>query len=164
MKKILVSACLLGCKVRYNGCAVNVDSSHFEALSLTYELVPFCPEVQAGLPTPRPAAEIQGGAGDAVLQGAARVVGIDNIDVSDYFCRGAQMALTCCVDEEIEIAILNESSPSCGSSRIYDGHFNGKKKAGMGVTAALLDQHGVRLYSQHNIVELLKTEQLQEHL
>jgi len=156
MKKILVSACLLGCKVRYDGSAVKVDNRLFEQLSLTYELLSFCPEVQAGLPTPRAAAEIQGESGEAVLQGSAQVVGIDNIDVSDYFCRGAQMALTRCVNEKIECAILNESSPSCGSETIYDGQFIGQKKAGKGVTAALLDQHGIRLYNQHNMMELLK--------
>jgi uncharacterized protein YbbK (DUF523 family) len=111
--------------------------------------------VSAGLLTPRPSAEIQGGEGIDVLQGTANVVGIDGVNVSDYFCRGAQLALDKCIDENISLAILNESSPSCGSRSIYDGNFNGEKKTGMGVTAALLKQNGIKVYSQHDVCHLL---------
>lgn len=156
MAKILVSACLLGCDVRYNGSCVIVENKHFEQLVQQHEVIQFCPEVSAGLSTPRAAAEIQGGDGSHVLQGSAKVVGIDGVNVSDYFCRGAQMALAKCIDEEISLAVLNESSPSCGSSSIYDGNFNGMKKIGMGVTATLLKKNGVKVYSQHDSCRLLK--------
>lgn len=156
MSKILVSSCLLGCKVRYNASDVKVDSKLFEQLIEEHEIIPFCPEVSAGLLTPRPSAEIQGGEGLDVLQGTANVVGIDSVDVSDYFCRGAQMALEKCIDEKVSLAILNESSPSCGSRSIYDGNFSGDKKVGMGVTAALLKQNGIQVQSQHEVYNLLK--------
>ena len=85
MPKILVSSCLLGCKVRYNGSDVNVEDKCFEQLTLKYEIIPFCPETNAGLLTPRPPAEIQGGEGIDVLHGSAKVVGIDGVNVSDFF-------------------------------------------------------------------------------
>ena len=85
MSKMLVSSCLLGCKVRYNGDDVNVEGKCFEQLIREHEVIPFCPEVSAGLLTPRPSAEIQGGEGIDVLQGTANVVGIDGVDVSDFF-------------------------------------------------------------------------------
>ncbi|WP_294965814.1 DUF523 domain-containing protein [Sulfurimonas sp.] len=126
--KVLVSSCLLGCKVRYNASDVNVENKCFEKLAQKYELVAFCPEVSAGLPTPRPSAEIQGGEGLDVLLGLAKVIEIDGVDVSEAFICGAQMALEICIEENISLAILNESSPSCGSSSIYDGSFSGVKK------------------------------------
>ena len=156
MSTILVSSCLLGCKVRYNGSDVNVDDKCFETLAKKYEIIPFCPEVSAGLLTPRPSAEIQGGEGIDVLQASAKVVEADGVNVSEYFCRGAQMALEKCIDEKISLAILNESSPSCGSNSIYDGSFNGSKKIGMGVTAALLNKNGIKVHSQHEVCGLLK--------
>ena len=156
MSKILVSSCLLGCKVRYNGSDVDVDDKCFEQLAKKYEIIPFCPEISAGLMTPRPSAEIQGGEGIDVLQGSAKVVEENGVNVSEYFCRGAQMALEKCIDEKISLAILNESSPSCGSNSIYDGSFNGTKKLGMGVTAALLKKNGIKALSQHEVCNFLK--------
>lgn len=156
MAKVLVSSCLLGCKVRYNGSDVNVEGKCFEQLSKNHEVIPFCPEVEAGLLIPRPSGEIQGGEGLDVLQGSAQVVEVDGVNVSDFFCRGAKMTLEKCIDEKISLAILNESSPSCGSSSIYDGSFNGVKKPGMGVTAALLNKNGIEVHSQHNVCNLLK--------
>lgn len=156
MSKILVSSCLLGCKVRYNGSCVNVEGKCFEELTQKHEIIPFCPEVKAGLPIPRPAAEIQGGEGIDVLQGSAKVVGIDGVDFTDYFCRGAELALEKCVENNISSAILTEASPSCGSSLIYDGNHNGNKKIGIGVTVALLKQNGINVYSQHEVCNLIK--------
>jgi uncharacterized protein YbbK (DUF523 family) len=155
MAKILVSACLLGCKVRYNGSDVNVDETCFDQLARYHDVIAFCPEVSAGLPTPRPAAEIQEGSGIDVLQGKATVIGTDGVDVSDFFCRGAEMALQKCKDEGISLAILTESSPSCGRHSIYDGGFSGGKKPGQGVTTALLSQHGNKVYSQYEVCTLM---------
>jgi uncharacterized protein YbbK (DUF523 family) len=157
MAKILVSACLLGFKVRYNGSDVNVEEKCFDQLAQHHEVVAFCPEVSAGLPTPRPAAEIQGGSGVDVLRGSAKVIGTDGVDVSNFFCRGAEMALQKCKDEAITLAILTESSPSCGSHSIYDGRFSSVKKAGQGVVAALLGQHGIKVYSQHEVCSLMRS-------
>lgn len=154
MEKVLVSACLMGKAVRYDGGALSLPSSLNDWLQQNVEWVGFCPEVAAGLPIPRAPAEIFGGHGDTVLQGEARVVGSDGIDVTTEFISGAQLALNLCRQHTIRYAVLAEGSPSCGSRRIYDGSFQGRKVAGMGVTAALLEQAGIRVFSQHTMEEL----------
>lgn len=155
MTKILVSSCLLGHKVRYNAKDRSPGNPQFESLLATHEIVPFCPEVSAGLPIPRPPAEIDRGEGSDVLSEEARVVDIQGRDVSDAFILGAHQALNMCRRENIRYALLTEGSPSCGSAFIYDGRFNGTRKAGTGVTAALLEQHGIAVFSEHRIDELI---------
>jgi uncharacterized protein YbbK (DUF523 family) len=123
-------------------------------LKSNVDLVVFCPEVSAGLPTPRAPAEIITGKGVDVLDGFANVVGNDGIDVTTQFVSGAENALELCLNQQIKYAVLAEGSPSCGSSKIYDGTFNGIKIDGSGVTAALLDRNGIKVYSQHTIAKL----------
>ena len=53
------------------------------------------------------------------------------------------------------VAILKESSPSCGVHRIYDGHFSGTKVKGSGVTTALLQKHGFTVYSEKDLTPAL---------
>lgn len=151
MEKILVSACLLGCNVRYNAGSVTTDGDDLEWLSNHCEVIPFCPEVSAGLPIPRAPAEIDSGSGDDVLAGRSKVVGNDGVDVTDAFIEGARLALHQCQSQGIRYAVLTESSPSCGSSTIYDGRFEGIRKPGKGVATALLEQHGIQVFSQHDI-------------
>lgn len=155
MAKILVSACLLGRKVRYNGKDLAVADVRFRQLDEDHEVVPFCPEVSGGLTTPRAPAEIRGGDGRAVLSGTARVICRDGRDVTDAFRRGARTALASCSSEHIRYAVLTESSPSCGSNTIYDGTFSNIKQPGRGVTTALLEQNGIRVFSQFRLAELL---------
>ena len=114
-------------------------------------IVSVCPEVEAGMSIPRAPAEIRGGAGDSVLNGKAAVIETNGTEVTAEFLSGASVALELCRKFDIEIAVLAEFSPSCGSSHIYDGSFSGQKSAGMGVTSALLRRHGVRVFSQHEI-------------
>jgi uncharacterized protein YbbK (DUF523 family) len=148
MEKLLVSSCLMGCKVRYNGSDLPMSRADFGWLAEHFELVSFCPEVAGGLPTPRPPAEIDVGAGLNVLSGGSRVIGNDGVDVSEAFINGAYLALQVCQTNNIRFAMLTESSPSCGSATIYDGSFGGIKKQGQGVAAALLVQHGIHVFSQ----------------
>lgn len=155
MAKILVSACLLGCDVRYDGGALPIADSGFKELGEKHQLVSFCPEVSAGLPIPRAPAEITGGDGVDVLAGRAKVITTDKADVTDQFVAGAHLALEKCQAEGIQFAILTEKSPSCGSHHIYDGSFSGTKVPGAGCTAALLRQHGIRIFSQYEIGQLL---------
>jgi uncharacterized protein YbbK (DUF523 family) len=90
-----------------------------------------------------------------VLAGEARVVTRDGIDVSEAFLDGARQALALCRRHGIRVALLTESSPSCGSTRIYDGSFTDTAVGGSGVTAALLREHGVAVYSQQRLNEAL---------
>ncbi|GAL13606.1 purine nucleoside phosphorylase [Vibrio astriarenae] len=158
MVKILVSSCLLGNNVRYNASCLSVEEHDLLWLKSKAELVIFCPEVSAGLPIPRPSAEIITGQGVDVLDGLANVAGID---VTEQFVSGAENALELCKKQQIKYAILAEGSPSCGSSKIYDGTFNGIKIDGSGVAAALLERNGINVYSQHTIAKL--REVLEKH-
>lgn len=145
--KILVSACLIGQKVRYDGAAN--ESAHPVLLRWLEEerVVPLCPECAGGLPVPRPPAEIVGGVGLDVVLGQAEVRTRD-ADVSEYFLKGAQSALARCQELGITVALLKARSPSCGSSQIYDGSFSRTLKEGEGVTTALLRHHGIKVFSE----------------
>lgn len=156
MTKILISSCLLGHKVRYNGSSLAVEEKDFKKLVSLNEIILFCPEISAGLPTPRPSVEITNGEGSDVLEGSARALCFNGRDLTREFILGAQNALRLCIKEAVQFAVLTESSPSCGSSLIYDGSFTGVKKTGMGITAALLEMNGIKVFSQYNSSELLK--------
>lgn len=135
---VIVSACLLGLRTRYDG----LDAFSMEAFSLLEgrTIVPVCPEQLGGLPTPRPAAQITGGDGKDVLAGTSEVRAISGADVTLQFVKGAmdtlQIARLCGAEE----AYLKEKSPSCGSSLICRA---GECVTGMGVTAALLASEGI---------------------
>ncbi|MGP4096696.1 DUF523 domain-containing protein [Nonomuraea sp. KM90] len=154
MEKILVSACLMGRKVRYDGGAKTSSDAWLAGWRGEGRLVPFCPEVEGGLPIPRPAAEIEGGAGGAaVLSGTARVLATDGSDVTAEFLAGARAALAVARSQGIRMAVLKEGSPSCGALSIYDGSFQGRRAPGQGVTTALLEQHGIRVFSEERLPE-----------
>jgi uncharacterized protein YbbK (DUF523 family) len=155
MEKILISACLLGERVRYNGVSIWDDSS-LPPLMRTWategRLVPVCPEVAGGLSVPRPPAQIQGlGGGPAVLSGAAKIHTDDGQDVTAEFLAGAQVALDIARRHGIRLAILKENSPSCGSTRIHDGSFQGVRIPGMGATAALLRASGIEVFPETDL-------------
>ncbi len=145
---ILVSACLVGCRCRYD----QGSKPHDPVIALIREgkAVPVCPEQMGGLPTPRLPAEIIGGDGDDVLDGRARVVNSAGEDVTAQFLAGAREALRMAEAAGAAVAILKERSPSCGSAAIYDGSFSGGVRSGVGVTAALLRRHGLQVYSEEN--------------
>ncbi|PAV69484.1 hypothetical protein WR25_23638 [Diploscapter pachys] len=124
-----------------------------ERLSLTGRVVPLCPEVAGGLPTPRPPAEIPGGQGGAVLDGQAQVLTVTGDDVSDAFLAGARLALELVRRHGIRVAVLKSGSPSCGNLQTYDGSFSGVKVAGEGVTTALLRREGVQVFSELELEE-----------
>jgi len=137
---VLVSACLLGRTCRYDG-RHNRDSALERELALKgLAAVPFCPEEAGGLGTPRPPAWIQGGDAAAVLRGAARVVTDAGADVTAGFLEGARGALLLCAARGIQQAYLKERSPSCGARST---HADGGLVPGPGVTAALLQSHGI---------------------
>lgn len=150
MQKVLVSRCLLGHRVRYDGGA----HGPFDQLALWQaegRVVALCPEVAGGLPTPRPPAEIPGGQGALVLDGQRAVLTIDGEDVSAAFLAGAQQALELVQAQGIRLAVLKARSPSCGNRENYDGSFSGVKVAGEGVTAALLRRAGVQVFNEEEL-------------
>ncbi len=148
MERILVSSCLLGHRVRYDGRGKPSGDLLLARWRAEGRLVPFCPEVGGGLPVPRPAAEISGGTGGDVLDGRARVLTGDGADVTAYFVEGARLALARAAEYGARIAILKEASPSCGSGRVHDGTFAGRAVPGEGVTTALLERNGIAVFSE----------------
>jgi uncharacterized protein YbbK (DUF523 family) len=152
VEKILVSACLLGAKVRYHGGDAACDHPVLRRWAREGRLVTVCPEQDGGLPTPRPPAEIVGaGGGGAVVARAAVVRTAAGVDVTEAYRRGAERALAVAREQGIRVAILKEGSPSCGSSTIYDGAFSGTRVAGAGVTAALLRANGIRVFNEQEL-------------
>jgi uncharacterized protein YbbK (DUF523 family) len=113
--------------------------------------VAVCPEQEGGLPTPRPAAELTGGDGRHVIAYAALVRTRDGADVTAAFRRGADAALDLVRRHHIRMAVLKDASPSCGSTSIFDGTFSGARTSGVGVTTALLEMHGVRVFDEQSI-------------
>lgn len=133
--KILVSACLLGVCCRYDG--KSKPSEKILALAANHQLIPVCPEQLGGLPTPRPPAERQG---DFVRKQ-------DGGDVTREYRKGAEEAAWLYDLLQCDCAILKSRSPSCGSGMIYDGTFTGSFRAGDGVTAQLLKEKGIPVFS-----------------
>jgi len=143
MEKILISACLVGDKTRYDGHGNYTPKT--EELLKKYELIPFCPEVEGGLPIPRIPSERK----------KDRVINEKGKDVTKNYLRGAELALNICKYLNIKIVIFKEGSPSCGSHEIYDGTFTGKKIKGKGLVAEYLESYGIKVYSENEIDELL---------
>jgi len=153
MEKILISACLLGQIVRYDAKEVPLENSQLKQWQEEGRLITVCPEVDGSLPVPRPPAEIIGGDGKAVLAGQTRLLNIEGKDVTECFLKGAFAALESARRFKIKMAILKANSPSCGNAFIYDGTFSSVKKPGKGVTVALLEEYGIRVFNESEIPE-----------
>lgn len=152
MEKILVSACLLGRPVRYNGSARPVEHPSLERWRREGRLVALCPELRAGFTVPRPPAEIaRGQSGRAVLEGTAQVLEATGTDVTSLYIVGAQAALATAREHDCRFALLVDGSPSCGSSFIHDGSFGDRKNVGAGVTTALLRENGIEVFAETEI-------------
>jgi uncharacterized protein YbbK (DUF523 family) len=154
---LLVSSCLAGVEVRYNGTHSLLEE--IRELVKENKAVTVCPELLGGFTTPREPAEIVGGNGENVLDGNARVIESSGNDVTDLYIKGAYSTLEKAKKLKAKAVILKDYSPSCGSSMIYNGEFKEKKVIGNGVTAALLERNGIQVFSENNlpkdIIELI---------
>ena len=142
--KIMVSACLLGEKCKYNG-GDNRDEALIRLLS-GHTVIPVCPEVLGGLPTPRVPAEIVDG----------KVINREGVCVDDAFRRGAAKALALAKQEQPDWIILQSRSPSCGVKQIYDGTFSGTLKPGSGVFAKIAMEAGFRVMDMEDALKALQ--------
>ncbi|MFT0802804.1 DUF523 domain-containing protein [Bacillus swezeyi] len=149
---ILVSSCLAGVECRYNGTHSYVEK--INRLVEDNKAMIVCPELLGGFQTPREPAEISGGTGEDVLNGDAVIMTTSGENVTDLYLKGAYKTLELAKQIRADTVVLKENSPSCGSSRIYDGSFSNQKIAGNGITAALLKREGFRVVSEHQIDEL----------
>ncbi|WP_449536363.1 DUF523 domain-containing protein [Ferdinandcohnia sp. Marseille-Q9671] len=148
---ILVSSCLAGLEVRYNG--THSLDNRINKLVGENKAVTICPELLGGFSTPREPAEIVGGDGEDVLDGRAKVVEQSGKDVTELYIKGAYATLEKAKKINATIVVLKENSPSCGSSMIYNGEFKGKKIVGNGVTSSLLKRNGLQVISEEQFVE-----------
>lgn len=142
-ENLLVSACLIGLACRYDG--KEGKRTDIEALSEKYNIIPVCPEIYGGLPTPRTPSERMG----------ERVLMKNGVDVTENYNRGAECALRLCREFSVKKALLKEKSPSCGSGKIYDGGFSGTLTDGDGVTTELLKKNGIAVFGESEIKKLL---------
>jgi uncharacterized protein YbbK (DUF523 family) len=145
MQRVLISACLLGERVRYHGGDARLEHPTLRRWLAEGRVVPLCPEVAGGLPAPRPPAEIR------LLPEGRRVLTASGDDVTSAFERGAELAVAACVAYQIRIAILKDGSPSCGSGSIHDGTFSGRRIPGVGITVARLAAAGVTVFREDQI-------------
>ena len=153
MNKIFVSGCLNGRPIRFNNTNVSVQSEIWDRWESEGRLVAFCPELAAGFPVPRAPAEIVASTASVVLQGRGRVEEDNGTDVTDMFLEGARSAVKRAAAEGCVMAVLTDGSPSCGTTYTYDGSFAGGIVDGMGVTAQLLADHGLRVFPEAQIDE-----------
>ncbi len=142
--RVLVSACLLGVRCRYDG-----EAKHYAGVQEALEgaeLVPVCPEQAGGLPTPRVACDLSGGDGSAVWARKARVLDRDGVDRSAAFREGARRCLQAAPDAQW--ALLKSGSPSCGVRMTW---IDGAKIPGQGVFAALLAARGTPTKTEEDL-------------
>lgn len=155
--RILVSACLIGHPVRYNGVSVECDHPVLRKWLAEGRVIPICPEVSGGMPSRRPPAEISGGGGGmAVRLQRARIFDASGRDVTPEFVAGAELVVRQAIDGGIRAAILKNGSPSCGVTYTYDGTFTSRRIAAPGVTAEYLRHAGIRIFSETQIDEALR--------
>lgn len=143
MAKLLVSACLLGCRCRYKGDGCKCDA--LVELAKRHTLIPVCPEQLGGLATPRPPAERMG----------ERVMTRNGGDVTAAYASGAEEALRFAKLLGCKKALLKARSPSCGHGQIYDGSFTGTLISGNGVAAQLLEDSGMEILDESQWEDLL---------
>ena len=146
---ILVSSCLAGLNVRYDGS--NCLQHLIQTLILEEKAISVCPEMLGGFSTPREPAEIVGGNGHDVLNGTARVIEKSGRDVTSFYLKGAHDTLHLATMLNATVFVLKENSPSCGSGTIYDGQFVGRTILGEGVTTALIRRHGIKVISENEL-------------
>lgn len=140
--RILISACLLGLRCRYDGGSKPCPAAM--ALSRRHELVPVCPEQLGGLPTPRPPCERCGD----------RVVSCEGKERTAAYVSGARQAEQLFDLLRCDCAVLKARSPMCGKGQIYDGAFSGTLRAGDGVLAERLRARGIPVFTEEELRNL----------
>lgn len=146
---IYVSACLLGVPCRYDGKSKPNEKVCEYLKGKEYKAI--CPEVAGGLPTPRLKSEIQNATGLEVINGTARLKNEEGTDVTLPFLSGAMQIIHSAKANDVELLILKESSPNCGTNTIYDGTFTKNKINGAGVLGALAKINNFKTFSENTL-------------
>ena len=137
--KILVSACLLGENCKYNG-GNNLSPAVLKFLE-GHEVIPVCPEVEAGMGCPRIPVEIVNG----ILTDQKG----NNVDAP--MRRTIQKRVQELETMGIDCAVLKSRSPTCGVRQIYDGTFSGTLIDGAGLFAQALKDAGYRVLDSEEV-------------
>lgn len=151
--RVFVSGCINGRPIRFNETGVEVQDEIWDRWVSEGRIVSYCPELAAGFPVPRPPAEIVGGDGRDVIHGDARVLEDNGRDVTDLFTQGADLAVAKAIASGCVAAVLTDGSPTCGTSYVYDGTFEGGTRPGMGVAAHQLRNAGIAVFSEEQLAE-----------
>lgn len=138
---IIISACLMGETCRFDGQGKH--NSELLELLKDRTLLPVCPEVEGGLPIPRPPAEIKG----------AGVFRKNGEDVSEAFEKGSSLCTAKAVSVHVRQAILKSRSPACGCGKIYDGSFSKTLIEGDGVFTQHLKLAGIDCISDEQYLK-----------
>jgi len=148
MQPILVSSCLLGLKTRYDGTDNYSQevADYLKKHNLTP--IPICPEQLAGLPTPRPKCWFSQGDGSCVINNNGNLINENGVDVTQVFVQGAEESLKIAQLTGCSQAILQQRSPSCGSTSIYQ---NGVLVSGVGTTTALFRHNGITVHGDDTL-------------
>ncbi|MDD5634085.1 MAG: DUF523 domain-containing protein [Candidatus Omnitrophica bacterium] len=149
--KILVSSCLIGKRCSYDGASRFVKA--VKVLCDKCGCIDVCPEMLGGLGSPREKSEIDNASGEDVLDGRGHVISISGQDPTPQFIRGAHLALSLAKQNNIKIAVMKSSSPSCGRGMIHSGKFDGVLTRGNGVTTALLLRNGIKVFTDREVEE-----------
>ena len=139
MTKVLVSGCLLGENCKYNG-GNNYNPRVVEFLK-GKEVISICPEIMAGMGCPRNPIEIV----DGVLTDC------HGKNVDSLIRKSVMEIMERIRDEEIQCAVLQSRSPTCGVNQVYDGTFSGKLIPGSGVFAKSLMDDAYRVIDGEDI-------------
>lgn len=142
METVLISACLVGDKCRYDG--KGKYNPLVKEIMEKYDLLPVCPETLGGLKTPRDPSEIKGN----------EVITSKGKNVTKAYKEGALKAYIPCNYMHVKKAILQENSPSCGVHFIHDGSFNDKLIEGKGITTLKLEEKGIKCYTIEEFYDL----------
>ncbi len=144
------SSCLIGTKCGWEGDDYSVDLVESIFNSQKVLRVHFCPE-NFSFGTPREFSSIHGGTGEDVLDGKARVFTVTGKDWTEGALRAAHETLKVFKEKGAVMAIMTDTSPSCGSHVIYSGNPSDKNYLqGFGVTAALLQRNGIEIIAQRD--------------
>ncbi len=150
--RIIVSACLLGMNTKYNGGNNRDNKVVTFLLKNNHFFIPLCAEQLGGLPTPRLPAEIEEGyTSKDVLDGKAKIVNQGGVDVTKQFIKGAKEVLKICKRFNITHAILQDRSPSCGYTKVYDGTFKNNLIVGNGILTELLKENNIEILETDKI-------------
>lgn len=138
--KYAISKCLLGYNCKYDG--KNNLKDKIKELEKNNEIIEICPEVFGGLPVPRIPFELIND----------RAINKEGLDVTDKVINGSKKALQLILDNNVDVVILKEKSPTCGVNYIYDGTFTHTKISGSGLLTRMLKEHNIKVISDEDFI------------